>query len=123
LQQRSQWFPPRQWSQPQPQLQPGKSGQNSSHLTTQTTFFTSFISHTTLQYLSQPQWRPQWAQQLGLPQASVPGTAVVPPAAQAEAASANRMLALNTKVFMLVTPLAGRHPNGVARLVFGLGFE
>jgi hypothetical protein len=46
----------------------GSGAQKSSHLTAQTVFFTSFISHTTRQYFSQHSWQPQCAQQSGAPQ-------------------------------------------------------
>jgi hypothetical protein len=41
---------------PQPWCpQPGSGAQNSSHLTAQMVFLTSFVVQTTLQYFSQPQ--------------------------------------------------------------------
>jgi hypothetical protein len=60
----------------QPDLQPsqefkgqaGSGAQKSEQLTTQTVFFTSFISHTTLQYFSQQARLPQCAQQSDEPQ-------------------------------------------------------
>jgi len=55
----------------QPAPHPGSGAQKSSHSTTQTCFFTSFISHTTRQYFRQQPWQPHRPQQSAAPQTSV----------------------------------------------------